>query len=631
MKNKSFESFLYSVGGVLILLLILLAVNYLAGMLRARADLTHGGVYTLSEGTKKVLGALPAPIKLRYYASRSEQAMPVALKSYAKHVEDMLSEFKQFGKGKVIVEKFDPAPDSDAEDSAGLDGVEPQVLQSGERVYLGMAVSQLDRKTTLSFLSPERETLLEYDITRAITQVVKPEKPVVGLMSALPVFGSPGMPQMGQQGQPAWAFLDELRRDYNVRQLPLSAQHIDDDIKVLVVLHPRDIKDVAQYAIDQFVLRGGKLVAFVDPFAYFDQVRAPNNPMPMGGGQSNLDALLTNWGVTLEKEKVVADLRLMGRAGQQSTPTVLFLQGEDTLDAKDLIMSQVGTLVMPFAGTFTGKPAAGLTQTVLARSSTQGELKDAMQATQPVNQHAVAVGGTKAYPIAIKLSGKFKTAFPDGKPDVEKDPNADPGAPDQQAAQDKDRPHLKESAKDNTVVLIADADLLADQASVQVTQDLSGQRVLAPKNGNIALLQGFVDLFGGDENLISLRSRVGQFRPLSVVMDMQARAQKSYMGEIQRLEQSLGQTQQRINDLQKTKGEGQQFIVSPEQKAELEKFRKEQVDTRQRLKQLRKTLRAETDRLETRTKVLNIVAMPLLVALAGIGLAWLKRRRVAAR
>ncbi len=629
MKNKSFESFLYSIGGVIFLLLILLAVNYLAGMARMRVDLTHGGVYTLSEGTKKVLAGLPSPIKVRYYASRSEQAMPVALKSYAKHVEDMLSEFKQYGKGKVIVEKFDPAPDSDAEDSAGLDGVEPQVLQSGERVYLGLAVSQLDRKATLSFLNPERETLLEYDVTRAITQVIKPEKPSVGLMSALPVFGSQGMPQLGQQPTPAWAFLDELRRDYSVRQLPLSAQHIDDDIKVLIVLHPRDVKDVAQYAIDQFVLRGGKLIAFLDPYAYFDQIRTPNNPMPMNGGQSNLDALLTNWGVTLEKQKVVADLRLMGRAGQQSTPTVLFLQGEETLDAKDLIMSQVGTLVMPFAGAFGGKPAAGLTQTVLARTSVQGELKDAMQATQPASQHIVAVGGTKVYPVAVKLSGKFKTAFPDGKPEVKADPNN----PDEDPAADKskDRPHLKESAKDNTVVLIADADMLADQASVQVMQDLSGQRVLVPKNGNIAMLQGFVDLFGGDENLIGLRSRVGQFRPLSVVMDMQARAQQSYIGEIQKLEQSLQQTQQRINELQKSKGEGQQFIVSPEQKAELEKFRKEQVDTRQRLKQLRKTLRVETDRLETRTKVLNIVAMPLLVALAGVALAWVKRRRVAAR
>jgi ABC-type uncharacterized transport system involved in gliding motility auxiliary subunit len=290
-------------------------------------------------------------------------------------------------------------------------------------------------------------------------------------------------------------------------------------------------------------------------------------------------------------------------------------------------MSQVGTLVMPFAGAFTGKPAAGLTQTVLARSSTQGELKDAMQAMQPANQHAVAVGGTKAYPIAIKLSGKFKTAFPDGKPEAQKEPDAPEEAP----AKDKDRPQLKESAKDNTVILIADADLLADQASVQTMQDVSGQRVMVPKNGNIALLQGFVDLFGGDENLISLRSRVGQFRPLSVVMDMQAKAQQSYTGEIQKLEQSLQQTQQRINDLQKTKGEGQQFIISPEQKIELEKFRKEQGDTKRRLKELRKTLRAETDRLETRTKVLNIIAMPLLVALAGIALALWKRKRVAAR
>jgi ABC-type uncharacterized transport system involved in gliding motility auxiliary subunit len=408
MKNKSFATLLYSAGGVAILLLILLLVNYLAGLTRVRADLTHGGTYTLSEGTKNVLRALPSPVKIRYYASRSENSMPVTLKSYAKHVEDMLSEYKQVGGGKVMIEKLDPVPDSEAEDSAGLDGVEGQVLQSGERFFLGLAVSQLDKKQALGFLSPDRETLLEYDITRAITQVAKPSKPVIGLISALPVLGTPGMPQMGQQGQPAWAFVEELRRDYTVKSLALNAHHIDDDINVLVVLHPRDIKDVTQFAIDQFVLRGGKLVAFLDPYAYFDQIRMPNNPTPMGGGQSNLDVLLTQWGVKLEKEKVVADLRLMGRAGQQSTPTVLFLQGADTLDAKDVIMSQVGTLVVPFAGAFTGKPAAGLTQTVLAQSSDQGELKDSMAATQPVNQHAMAVGGGKAYAVAIKLSGKFR-------------------------------------------------------------------------------------------------------------------------------------------------------------------------------------------------------------------------------
>ena len=632
MNNKGFETLMYSAGGVVVLFVILLAVNFIAGSVPARVDLTHGNAYTLSVGTKRILEKIPAPVKVRFYASKSETAMPVQLKTYAKRIEDLLNEYKSRAKGKLIVEKYDPVPDSDAEDSANLDGIEAQPVNTGEKFYLGLSVSHLDQRVAIPLMSPDRETLLEYDLTRAISQVSKTSKPVLGVMTAMPMFGSPGMPMMRQPPTPAWAIITELQRGYDVRQIPLDADRIEPDVKVLLVAHPRDISDVAQYAIDQFVLRGGKLIAFLDSYAYFDQVRNPTNPQQqMGGGASAMDKLSAAWGVALEPAKVIADMRYMRANAQRSLPTLLNLSAE-ALNAQDVVTSQVGNMLLPFAGAFTGKPAAGLTQTVLIKSSASAELRDSILATQPVDPNAMTIKASGIqYPIAIRLTGKFKTAFADGKPKVV--PKADPAKPDAKPEEPKPdtTPQIKESAQENSLVLIADADMLSDQASIQDIGESNGQRIYTPRNGNINFVQSLVELFSGDENLINLRSRAAQFRPLTVVQQMEAKAAQSYAGKIRELEDTLANAQRRIGELQRSKAEGQKNILSPEQRVELDNFRKKQADTRKDLKDLRKSLRVESDSLEFWTKLINVAAVPLLVAFAGIALALLKRRKVAAR
>lgn len=631
MKNKASESLIYSAGGVIALVILLIAVNFIANIVRGRADLSEGSVYTLSSGTKKVLANLPTPVKIRYYATKSENAMPVQLKGFARRVEDLLAEYKQLGKGKVILEKYDPLPDSDAEDSANLDGVEPQILATGERFHLGLSVSHLDQKVSIAALSPERETLLEYDLTRAISQVTRANKPVIGIMTALPIFGRP-MPMAGMPPQPAWAFLEELKRDYLVKDINLNVEHIDDDVTVLLIAHPRDIKDSAQYAIDQFILRGGKVVAFVDPYAYFDQMQNPQNPqMPMGGGgASSLDKLFKAWGIGLEQAKVVSDLENMRRGGQRILPTLLTMTGA-ALDSKDIVTGQVGNVLLPFAGAFNGKPVAGLTQTVLVKSSKSAALSDALTATQQMDPNSVTIQGKGVeYPIAIKLTGKFKTAFPEGKPKTEPKTPDNPDAKPEQEKKAADKPQIKESTKENVVVLVADADMLSDQASVQV-QEFLGQRILVPISGNLNFVQSMVELYSGDDNLINLRSRAVQFRPLTVIQKMQAKAAEAYAGKIKEVEESLATTKRRISELQQTKTEGQQFILSPEQKKELENFRGKQVQANKDLKELRKSLRADTDALETKTKFINVAGMPILVAIIGLVLAAMKRKRVAAR
>src|SRR6266853_2418202 len=287
--HRKTENLLYSAGGVVVAFVILLLLNLVLGAPRWRIDFTQDKLYTLSEGTRAVLGKLDSPVKIRLYFSQAD--VPLPIKAYGRRVEDLLAEFRQAGRGKVTVEKLDPQPDSEAEDSATLEGVEAQVTPSGDKFYLGASISYTEQKVALPALTPDREPLLEYDLVRAIARAVSTTKPVIGVMSALPVFGMPPSQFTGGQPLEPQVIIGELRRDYTVKRVSLDAERIDDDIKVLLVIHPRGIGERAQYALDQFVLRGGKLIAFLDPSAYFDQLGQMGG-MGGGGTPSSLDRLL---------------------------------------------------------------------------------------------------------------------------------------------------------------------------------------------------------------------------------------------------------------------------------------------------------------------------------------------------
>lgn len=620
---KKYETFLYSAGGLVAIFVILLLLNFVLGAVHGRIDLTQGRLYTLSDGTRAILKKLDAPVKIRLYFSQGDAAVPLPIKAYGRHVEDLLAEFRQAGGGNVVVEKLDPQPDSEAEDSATLEGVEAQVTPAGDKFYLGLSVSYVDQKVALPALSPERERLLEYDLTRALARATSPGKPVVGVMSAIPVFGAPPSPMTGGQPMEPLVFVNELRRDYTVKRVSLGAEKIDDDVKVLVVIHPRGISDATQYAIDQFVLRGGKLVAFLDPSAYFD----PMAQMTGGGGSSStLDKLLKAWGIGFDDGKVVADMRYITGAGPRALPTLLSLN-DSAFDPDDVATARLGSALLPFSGAFTGKPAEGLKETVLMKTSAFSQLVDASAA---VAQGEAAIRefqpSNTEYPLAIRLTGKFRTAFPDGKPKAEE--KGDRKAA--KAADAKpDAAPLKESRGETAVALVGDSDFVNDGAAVQV-QELFGQRIVIQRNGNLAFAQALVDQFAGDPALVELRSRASASRPFTVIRDMEARAQQAYLGKIKALEDSLNQTQEKLAALQRTRAPGSSAILSPEQQAELENFRKKAAETRRELKEVRKDLRADSEALETWTKVFNIAAMPLLVALAGIVLALWRRRRTVA-
>src|SRR5579884_2278651 len=515
MNQNRFETLLYSAVGVGVMFVVMVALYIVTSAAKVRVDVTADKVHTLSPGTKKILARLNSPVTIRFYCTQGDNAMPPALRTYAQHIEDLLNEYQQASQGKLIIRKFDPQPDSDAEDSARLNGVEGQPTGpfGSDKIYLGIAVSRLDQKFVLPWLPPERERLLEYDISRAIARVVNGRPPVVGIMSALPVFGrKPDQMAMirGDRGADPWAFVTELNKDFAVREIPMTATKIDEDVKVLLVVHPRDISDTAQYAIDQFVLRGGKLIAFLDPHAYFDQRHDDNQPMMIMGdsaGKSTLDKLLKAWGLQMDVDKVVADASFAGRNTQDGSimPTLLIIT-RNGIDENEAATSQIDNLVIPFAGAFTGKTVSGINESVLIKSTPNSEMVDSLIATSASEaiQRDFKPSNT-SYALAVHLTGKFQTAFPLGAPGG------------------LDVTQLKESSGNGEVVLVADTDMLNDQSCVSV-QRVMGRRVIKPANGNLNFVQSLVELFSGDDDLISARSRASMNRPFTKLKDMESKA-----------------------------------------------------------------------------------------------------------
>jgi gliding motility-associatede transport system auxiliary component len=625
MKKKTFQTGLFSVIGVAAMLLILVAINFIAGRVKQRVDLTAEHAYTLSAGTKAILAKLDTPVQIRFYASQSAEGMPVFLKTYAQQVDDLLGEFRQNSRGLIQIRKLDPEPDSDAEDSAKLEGVEPQLLSNGERVYLGLSVSLLDQKEAIPFLSPERERLLEYDISRAIARVMTPDKPVIGVLSSLPVMGTGAMMPMQQRGEPPWVLIEELKRDFDVKEIEPNATTIPDNVKVLLVIHPKGISEATEFALDQFVLRGGKLIAFLDPMAALDPQSASAS-FGSPPSKSVLDRLLKAWGLTFEDSKVLADLDFVGRTSQGRAPAVLALN-EKAVNKDDIATADAGNLFVVFGGVFGGTPAPGLKETVLLHSSKDSELVDPMMAQMSGEQIATSFKPSGIeHPLAIRLSGKFKTAFPAGKP---KPPEAEPNEKKEEASAPETM--LKESKQETTVVLIGDSDMIQDRVAVRQVGNPFGQRLFMPANGNLAFAENLIDQLTGDSNLIAVRSRASRERPFTVVKKMQADAEASYRSKIKELEDGLADAQRKIGQLQSGKQEGQRFILSPQQQEELANFRKKEAEAKTQLKEVRKKLRADIDSLENRIKWLDIAGMPALVAVTGLVFAIVKRRRSAAR
>jgi ABC-type uncharacterized transport system involved in gliding motility auxiliary subunit len=620
------------VAGLALLLVILVATNLIISRLRLRVDLTEENLYTLSDGTRQVMKKLSEPVTLKLFFSRSLPDVPVQLKAYATQVEDVLHEYRLAGGSKVILEVYDPEPDSDAEESAQRYGVSPQSMDVfSPPAYFGLVAVSGDREGTIPALDPRTEGMLEYNITRLIYRVAHPEQPVVGVMSALPVLGDSapayGMPPPGGRAEP-WLVFQEIREDYDLRRIETDVDRIPDDVEALIVVHPKEFPPKTLYAIDQFVLRGGRLLAFVDPFSVADLEGAGNAPSPFGrpDTSSDLGPLLAAWGIGYDKGQVLADMkaisRLRGEGNRvEESPVFLTLQ-KGQIERDDILTAQLSVLMLPFAGGFTDNTTEKLTVTPLITSSDLSALVPAMTAqfgAQAINRDFKP--DPLGHALAVRITGEFPTAYPNGKPKdaASEDDDEDDGAETQEGEGGF-------SSGRSAVILVADADLLYDRFCVEAL-NFFGAQAYRPLNDNAAFFANAVEQVAGSEDLIGIRSRGDFFRPFDRVTALEDAARRQWREKEQSLEKELQETRSQLSQLQTQKDQGQAYILSPEQKKAIARFRDQERRINGELKDVRKNLRRDIERLGVKVKVVNIVLMPLLISLVGVVYGLSRRHR----
>ena len=642
-KETKFSIFLNSVGGALVILLCVVVFNLISSQLKFKADLTEGNLYTLSDGSKKLLDELAnerdgdsesSSLEIRFYLTKGEKGVPVFVNDHGKRIEDLLDQYKDYAGSNLELKKINPRRDTDEEELAVNDGI--QLLNNS--FYVGMAVSYLDTTEVVPFFDPSKSPTLEYDISRAIKNVLKlkEDRQTVGVMSSLNVWGGPdpsnpmAMMNRGAPQQPAWYFIRQLQQDLNVERIEATATEIPEDVDVLMVIHPKNVSEATEYALDQFVLSGRKLIVFVDPMALKDEGNNQNPQMriPGMGGASNLTRLFSKWGVTFEGTKVVADFnyRLTQRdplSRGRIQPAYLALN-KNALNSEEVVTRDLGTIRLPYVGSFdTSKLATGLKATELISSSEQAKLVDGMssQFNGAKVMDSFLTGsedgkpvGTKKFTLALKLSGKFTTAFPEGKPNSGETDNEE-----DKKEKEEESTQIKETDNENHVCLIGDTDLLSDE------HFLVQQRFVISEN--IAFIQNLVDHFG-DGTLINIRSR-NQNRPFTTIMDLERDAQSKFEGKLKKLEAEQQAILQEKTKMEST-GEGSnQFTLSIDPEA-LKDIQKKELEKRKQIREIRKELRAEIDMIQLWIKLANIGIMPIIVVILGIIFFVSKRKKTAA-
>ncbi|MCS6771985.1 MAG: Gldg family protein [Kiritimatiellae bacterium] len=626
--KPSQAKFLTGAAGLLTALVVLILLNVVASSLRLRADLTEEKLYTLSEGTIRLLEGLQRDVKLKFYFSRSAEDVPPAFKQYGRRIQDLLAEYRDASRGRIEVEVLDPKPDSDAEEWAERYGLAAQRIDpTGENppVYLGLVALAGARQAAVPFFSPADEPQLEYIISRLIYEASTPVKPKIGLLTTLPVLGTAGTRfGMGRDQEP-WLLVQELRAISEVVELSLPLTDIPEDVGTILVIHPRALPEQALYELDQFLLRGGRLAVFVDPICLTELEAYPQPFRDPFSVRSDLNRLTTAWGLSVPEDRVAADnaaaTRVSMADGRVDLHRGWLSLRESNLNGRDVTVGSLSLIQIPLGGWIHGEPAEGLTLTPLITLSDQAGSMSAVEASMGAAAGMSSFRREKGpLHVAVRLQGRFKTAFPDGRPGAPEAGEA-PGGEGRKA-------HLSESKTESAVVLVADADLLFDAFAAR-RLPMFGRGVYQLMNDNLNFAANVLAQLTGGSALIDLRGRAAFDRPFKRVLEMQARAQERWRQEEDKLQEQLRLTQMRLDDLQAAKSEDQKLILTPEQREEIEKFRKQLAETRAQLKEVRKNLRREIEELGLRLKVINIGAVPAMVVL--YGLARGLRRRLRAR
>ena len=592
---------------------VIIVVN--ATLTSLRLDLTENGLFTLSQGSKNIVASLAEPVTLDFYFSRKLLADYPQLMNYGTRVRDLLEEYANSSHGKLILRVIEPDPFSEQEDAAVASGLQGIALSdAGDRAYFGLVgTNSTDDESTIPFFQVSREAALEYDITKLIYNLAHPDKRTVGVITDLPLFG--GVPP--SSGKP-WAMMDALREFFNVRNVSTASPAIDDDVDILLIVHPKTLKEETKYAIDQFLLKGGKAIVFVDPLAEGDRSQPdPENPFVVPDLDSDMNWLFKGWGIDVPEGKIAGDINRAMRVqtrdpqGPQEIFYLPWLQlGKDDFNQDDFVTSQLEVVNMGTAGVIDRRDDSPLTMTPLIQTTTDSmriERDLIMFQRDPQIILRNFVPEHRRQVLAARLAGKVKTAFPDGPP-----PDAKTAAA-----------QIKEGAV--SVILVSDTDILSDIFWVR-TQNFFGIDVPQAIANNSDFVVNAVENLSGNSDLISLRSR-GEFaRPFKVVEALRREAETQFREQEQALRAKLDETEHKIVQMQQEGGTGG-AILSPDQTKAIEGFRNEQVKTRKELRAVQHELQKNIDQLGAKLKFINIGLMPLIIALLSIATGLYRSRR----
>ena len=617
----------YSALALLFLAFVVAVVASNLWLRGARVDLTEDNLYTLGKGPRDVLAGIDEPVNLYFFFSNEATEQLPTVRAYATRVREMLEEFAaRAPEGKLVLHVVDPQPFSEEEDRAEQLGLQSTPIgQGGEAVYFGLAgTNSIGTSDRIAIFDPRKESFLEYDIARLVYNLANTDKTVVGLLSSAPIGG--GFDPVSQQPAQPWVVVEQAKQVLEVRTLPPSVISIDEDVDVLWIVHPAMLDDGTLYAIDQFVMRGGRALVFVDPNAEILQGPDPSG-LGLGGAasRSTLGRLFDAWGVKFDTANVVADNRYALSIGGRFQPMRhVGLVGLDAeaMSQDDPITSGLGSVNFGIAGHFELADGAKATLTPLIKSSVESELMPADRFQFLPDPEELLNGFTpsgKEYVLAARLSGPLTSAFPDGPPAVQGSQ-----APVDAALASK---HLA-STENANLVLVGDVDVLSDRLWVQA-QSFLGQRIYNAFANNGDFVINALDNLSGSAALIGLRSRATYTRPFTKVEELRRRADLEFRATEQRLEAELTQTEQRLGELQQARSDGNSLLMSPEQQAEIQRFLDEQVRIRQELRAVRRNLDADIERLGAWLKAINIVLIPLLLTLAALGVVVVRRNRKA--
>lgn len=639
--------------------IILLSVNLASaiGLKTWQADLTQDRLFTISGGTKQILRSIDEPINARLYFSRGLAEASPDVARYFDRVRTLFEQYRDLSGGKLQLTVLDPEPFSDAEDkvvAAGLKGL--RLNAEGEVGYFGLvATNSTDSQKIVPFFSPERESFLEYDVTKLIYELANPKKRSVGLMTSLPLDG--GKSPMREQPTQPWLIMGQIREFFDVQTVDQDVKEIPSDLDVLMVAQPTKLKPATAYAIDQYALKGGKVLVFIDPSPETAQMQLLQK---QGEGRQELAKVLKGWGVDFDAKKVVADIRHArrvqfggGDGGEGMVTDFVAWLGLDksSVNQNDVLSSGIENINVASAGSLTKESGASIDFAPILETSSDAQLIGADKVgygANPVSLLRSYVPGGKKLVVAARLSGDAKSAFPAGPPAA--DEKKDATTPDKKDAAAKPDPAAAKAEADRAeaeadkakaeaektkaaqvktgklnVIIVADTDMLADQFWVS-RRDLGGQDLVMPTSHNAAFVVGALENLSGNSALIGLRGRGVKERPFTLVEDLRRKAEQKFRNQEEGLEQKLKTAQEELQKLQAT-NQGGGIVLSEKEQEAVDKFRGEMLDTRRQLREVKRALRQDIDNLGGWLKFANIAFVPMMLGFAALGLSWQRTRQ----